>query len=185
MSAGRRGTHSRIGEAGRSLGARLPRPRRPSSRPRSHRLPDSSTTTCSSSRDVSLADLVRCATAGRTQGEARASSRRAGSMRSPRRLPAIVRLKTGHNVVLMRFEGKDEAVRLVLRDPAAEEPIIVDRQSASSTPGPARSSSSSATMRSPTRPSRSASASSPAWSFARNGSSAMSPSAPSCSASWR
>ena len=42
-------------------------------------------------------------------------------------LPAIVRLNTGHNVVLTRFEGEGDATRLVLRDPAAEEPLVVDR----------------------------------------------------------
>jgi ATP-binding cassette, subfamily B, bacterial HlyB/CyaB len=80
-----------------------------------------------SSRDVALPDLVRCATAAGLKAKL-VRFPASGLDALAKAAPAIVRLKTGHNVVLMRFEGKDEAVRLVLRDPAAEEPIIVDRQ---------------------------------------------------------
>src|SRR5262245_48998583 len=66
------------------------------------------------SRDVALADLVKCA---RSAG-LRAKLVRFGPSgvdALAKALPAIVRLNTGHNVVLMRFEGDGDAARLVIR----------------------------------------------------------------------
>lgn len=78
-----------------------------------------------SGQEVSLSDLLKCAnSSGMTAKAVKLDWK--GLSQLKKALPAIVRLKDGSSMVLLRLEGDENNVRVVLRDPnAAEDALLV------------------------------------------------------------
>lgn len=78
-----------------------------------------------SGQEVSLSDLLKCAnSSGMTAKAVKLDWK--GLSQLKKALPAIIRLKDGSSMVLLRLEGDENNVRVVLRDPnAAEDALLV------------------------------------------------------------
>ena len=76
-------------------------------------------------RGVTPAELLRCAASVKLRAKAVRLAPE-GVPHLGKALPAIVRLKAGGSLVLLRFEGQGETLRLVLQDPATQATIAID-----------------------------------------------------------
>ena len=81
-----------------------------------------------SNKEVSIPELLKCGQSVGLQGTC-VSLNWDGLFHLKKALPAIVRLKSGASMVLIRLEGEHEAARIVLQDPNAEEDalLVIDR----------------------------------------------------------
>jgi ATP-binding cassette, subfamily B, bacterial HlyB/CyaB len=79
-----------------------------------------------STRAVTVAGLVRCAQSAGLQATAVRLSPD-GLLHLGKALPAIVRLRAGGSLVLLRIESEGETTRVVLQDPASTAPVAIDR----------------------------------------------------------
>src|SRR5262245_25404333 len=81
-----------------------------------------------SNREVSDAEIVKCAeSAGLKAKRVRRDWK--GLAHLKKALPAMVRLKHGGNMVLLRLQGDTDAARVVLQDPNADDDalLVIDR----------------------------------------------------------
>jgi subfamily B ATP-binding cassette protein HlyB/CyaB len=76
------------------------------------------------SREVSVAEIVKCAQSAGLKAKA-VHLDWGGLAHLKKTLPAIVRLKNGGSLVLLRLEGEKDSVRVVLQDPNAEEDALL------------------------------------------------------------
>jgi subfamily B ATP-binding cassette protein HlyB/CyaB len=81
-----------------------------------------------SGQDVSQADLLKCAQSSGLRSKA-VRLKWNGLSQLNKALPAIVTLKNGASMVLRRFDGEGDAVRVILQDPNADEDgrLVLDR----------------------------------------------------------
>jgi subfamily B ATP-binding cassette protein HlyB/CyaB len=81
-----------------------------------------------SSREVSVAEILKCAQSAGFKAKA-VDLDWDGLAHLKKALPAIVCLKNGGTLVLLRLEGEKDSVRLVLQDPNADEDalLVIDR----------------------------------------------------------
>ena len=81
-----------------------------------------------SSREVSVAEILKCAQSSGLKAKA-VHLDWSGLAHLNKALPVIVKLKNGGSIVLLRLEGENDAVRVVLQDPNADEDalLVVDR----------------------------------------------------------
>jgi len=77
-----------------------------------------------SDREVTLAELLKCVNSSGMTGKAVKLDWK-GLSHLKKALPAIVRLRDGSYMVLLRLEGDENSVRVVLRDPNASEDALL------------------------------------------------------------
>jgi ATP-binding cassette, subfamily B, bacterial HlyB/CyaB len=81
-----------------------------------------------SGRETSVADLLKCARSAGLKAKA-VHLKWSGLARLKKALPAIVMLKHGGSMVLLRVDGENDQARVVLRDPNASDDalLVIDR----------------------------------------------------------
>lgn len=81
-----------------------------------------------SGQEVTPAELLKCANSSGLKAKL-VHLNWDGLSHLKKALPAIIRLKNGSSMVLLRVDGEGDIARVVLRDPAASEdaPLIIDR----------------------------------------------------------
>ena len=79
-------------------------------------------------REVSVAEILKCAQSAGLKATT-VHLNWSGLAHLKKALPAIVMLKNGGSMVLLRLEGEKDAVRVVLQDPNADEDalLVIDR----------------------------------------------------------
>ena len=77
-----------------------------------------------SGREPSMPELLKCAQAAGLEAKV-VRLDWAGLVHLKKALPAVIRLKNGGSLVLLRLEGEDNAVRVVVRDPNAADDALL------------------------------------------------------------